>query len=231
NLGDLYRGLGDPIKALETYGVALKLLAGNEHNQARVRVLTNIGIVQALDLGNLPVAVATFSEALALAEQSGDRREAILAHLYRGESLYRQGDADGATRNFEAALAMARQLGTTEEQWKALYGLGRLARSAHRDELASTHFRDAISAIESVRAQLQLASLKRDFLADKRDVYDALLEILLERLDAAAFFEVLERARARTFQDRLALAQPTLAAVQARLDAGTVLLEYWVGSR
>ena len=231
NLGDLYRSLDDPIKALETYRVAQRLLAGNEHKQARIRVLTNIGIVQALDMGDLPVAVATFTDALALAEQSGDRREAMQAHLYRGESLYRQGDAGGATRDFEAALATARQLGTTEEQWKALYGLGRLARSAHRDEMASTHFRDALSAIESVRAQLQLASLKTDFLADKRDVYDALLEILLERPDAAAFFEVLERARARMFQDRLAVAQPTLAAVQARLEAGTVLLEYWVGPR
>jgi len=231
NLGDLYRSLGDPIKALETYRVAQKLLAGNEHKQARIRVLTNIGIVQALDMGDLPVAVAAFTDALALAEQSGDRREAMWAHLYRGESLYRQGDAGGATRNFEAALALSQQLGTTDEQWMALYGLGRLARSAHRDEVAYTHFRDAISRIESVRAQLQLASLKTDFLADKRDVYDALLEILLERPDAAAFFEVLERARARTFQDRLAAAQPTLAAVQARLEAGVVLLEYWVGPR
>ena len=231
NLGDLYRRLGDPIKALETYRVAQKLLAGNEHKQARIRVLTNIGIVQALDLGDLPVAVATFTDALALAEQSGDRREALVAHLYRGESLYRQHDADGATRSFEAALATARQLGATDEQWKALYGLGRLARSAHRDEVASRYFRDAIALIESVRAQLQFAALRTDFLADKRDVYDALLEILLERPDSAAFFEVLERARARTFQDRLAVAQPTLAAVQARLGAGAVLLEYWVGPR
>jgi tetratricopeptide (TPR) repeat protein len=231
NLADLYRSLGDPIKALETYRVAQRLLAGNEHKQARIRVLTNIGMVQALDLGDLRVAVASFTDALALAEQSDDRREAILARLYRGESLYRQGDARGATGDFEEALVTARQLGTTEEQWKALYGLGRLARSAHRDEVASTHFRAAISAIESVRAQLQRASLKTDFLADKRDVYDALLEILLEGPDAAAFFDVLERARARTFQDRLALAQPTLAAVQARLATGTVLLEYWLGPR
>ena len=231
NLGDLYRRLGDPIKALETYRAAQKLLAGDEHKQARIRVLANIGIVQALDMGDLPLAVATFSDALALAEQSGDRREAMHARLYRGESLYRQGDAGGASLNFEAALALARQLGTTDEQWKALYGLGRLARSAHREEVAYTHFRDAISGIESVRGQLQLASLKTDFLADKRDVYDALLEIVLERQDVATFFEVLERARARTFQDRLALVQPTLSAVQARLGAAAVLLEYWVGPR
>ncbi|HWE23846.1 MAG TPA: CHAT domain-containing protein, partial [Myxococcales bacterium] len=231
NLGDLYRGLGDPIKALETYRAAQKLLAGDEHKQARIHVLANIGIVQALDMSDLRGAVATFTDALALAEQSGNRREAMYAHLYGGESLYRQGDAPGATRHFEAALALSQKLGATDEQWTALYGLGRLARSAHRDDVASKYFRDAITAIESVRAELQLVSLKADFLADKRDVYDALLEILLDRGDAAASFEVLERARARTFQDRLAAAQPTLAAVQARLEAGAVLLEYWMGPR
>jgi CHAT domain-containing protein len=126
---------------------------------------------------------------------------------------------------------LARQLGATDEQWRALFGLGRLARAAQREEEAYRYFRDAISGIESVRAQLQLASLTTDFLADKRDAYDALLDILLDRRDVGAFFEVLERARARTFQDRLAAAQPTLASVQARLDAGTVLLEYWVGPR
>src|SRR5262249_36000649 len=69
NLGDLYRRLGDPIKALETYRVAQRLLAGNEHKHARIGVLSNIGTVQALDMGDLPVAVATFTDALALAEE------------------------------------------------------------------------------------------------------------------------------------------------------------------
>jgi CHAT domain-containing protein/tetratricopeptide (TPR) repeat protein len=233
NLGELYRRLGDPIKALETYRVAQKLLVGDEHRQARIRVLTNIGIVQVLDMGDLPVAVATFADALALAQQSGDHREEMYARLYSGESRYRQGNVVAATHDFEVALALSRQLGATDEEWKALYGLGRLARDAHRDEVAYGYFRDAISRIESVRAQLQLASLKTDFLAawDKRDVYDALLEIVLEQGDTAAFFQVLERARARTFQDRLAAAQPTLAAVQARLEVGALLLEYWVGPR
>src|SRR5262249_43099076 len=59
NLGDLYWRLGDPAKALESYRVAQKLLAGNEHKQLRIAVLTKIGVVQALDLGDLPVALAS----------------------------------------------------------------------------------------------------------------------------------------------------------------------------
>lgn len=229
NLGVLYRRLNDPLKALETYRGALRLLVTNEHKEVRVVLLKNIGIVEALDLGDLPAALEAFTSALELAQQSGDRREAMQAHLYRGETLSRQGDAARATAEFEAALSAARELGTTEEQWKALYGLGRLSRAAGREDDAAARFREAIGVIESVRARLQISSLKSDFLADKRDVYDALLEILLQRGDGVGMFELLERARARTFQDRLATAPPGLAAVQDRLDEKTLLLEYWVG--
>ena len=63
-------------------------------------------------------------------------------------------------------------------------------------------FRDAIIKIESLRSKLQLSRLKSDFLADKRDVYDALIKLLLERNDAPAALEFMERSRARVFQDK-----------------------------
>ena len=231
NLGVLYRRLEDPVKALETYQSARLLLAREGHHDAQISVLKNIGIVQALDLGDLPSALQAFTEALALAQKTGNRREAMQAHLYRGETLARSGDPATARAEFEAALALAKDLGTVEEQWKALYGLGRSQRAAGRDDLAAAHFRDAIAAIESVRAKLQLPGLKTDFLADKRDVYDALIELTLPGASAAGVFDLVERSRARTFQDRLAQAPPTLAAVQARLDPATLLLEFWVGPR
>ena len=45
-------------------------------------------------------------------------------------------------------------------------------------------------------------------------------------------FRLLEQSRARTFRDRLQpdAGAPALAAVQARLPADALLLEYWVGS-
>src|SRR6266849_7849344 len=160
------------------------------------------------------------------------------AHLYRAETLFRLGELEAARRDFEEALASATELGTTEEQWKARYGLGRVAWKSGRADLAAALFRQAIAGIESVRAKLQLSTLKTDFLADKRDVYDALIELLTERPDTAEIFNLLERSRARTFQDRLqeraqagGAASATLAAVQAQLDGRTLLLEYWVTSR
>lgn len=231
NLGALYRRLGDPVKALETYRAAERVLAAQEDPDARLGLLRNIGIVQALDMGDLAAALTAFTDALAIAGRTGNRRGAMQARLYRGEALYRSGRSPEAAREFETAIAAAKELGTTEEEWKGLYGLGRIARAAGQDEVAAERFGEAIGRIESVRSRLQLSSLKSDFLADKRDAYDALLEILLGRRDGPAMFDLLERARARTFQDRLAIAPPTLAAAQALLDGHTLLLEYWAGPR
>jgi CHAT domain-containing protein/tetratricopeptide (TPR) repeat protein len=238
NLGVLYRRLEDPHKALDTYRVAEQLFARERHRDGEIGVLKNIGIVQALDLGDLQAALGTFSKALALAEESSNRREAMQARLYRGETLLQLDKLDGASADFEAALASARELGTSEDQWKALYGLGRIDRKRGYDELAAMRFRQAISIVESVRGRLQLATLKTDFLADKRDVYDALVELLADRPDAGEIFDLLERSRSRTFQDRLrerassgGAGPAALAAVQARLDARTLLLEYWVTPR
>jgi hypothetical protein len=50
---------------------------------------------------------------------------------------------------------------------------------------------------------LQLSALRAEFLAEKRDAYDALILRLLQRTDISAVFSYLERSRARTFQDRL----------------------------
>jgi len=71
-----------------------------------------------------------------------------------------------------------------------------------RDDLAAARFRQAIGVIESVRSNLQLSTLKTDFLADKRDVYDALLE-LFTNAGHGRDLDLLERSRARTFKDRL----------------------------
>src|SRR6478672_5339512 len=157
------------------------------------------------------------------------------ALLYRAETLSRMDKLPKAEREFTAALAEADKLGTVEEQWKAVNGLGQIALRNGQRDAAEARFRDAIRRIESLRSQLQLSRLKADFLADKRDVYDALIKLLLERNDAASAFEFMERSRARVFQDRffggkLSPDALTLRSIQARLGPQTALIEFWVGT-
>jgi CHAT domain-containing protein len=235
NLGVLYRRLGDAEQALKSYRLAETFYAREKDADGELGVLKNTGIVEALDLGRLPDALKTFDRVRALAERTGNQREAMQAVLYRGETLYRMDRLPEAEKEFAAALAAAERLGTVEEQWKAVNALGKIALRNGQSDIAEAKFRDAIQRIESLRSQLQLSRLKADFLADKRDVYDALIKILLGRNDAAAALEFMERSRARVFQDRFFGGQLkpgalTLQSVQARLDAQTALIEFWAGA-
>jgi CHAT domain-containing protein len=235
NMGAAYRRLGDAKQALEFYGYADEYYAKEKDIDGELGVLKNSGIVLALDLGRLPDALKTFDRVRALAAQTNNQREAMQALLYRGEALYRMDKLPQAEKEFTAALAEADKLGTVEEQWKAVNALGKIALKNGQTAAAEAKFRDAIHRIESLRSQLQLSRLKADFLADKRDVYDALIKLLLERNDAAAAFEFMERSRARVFQDRFfgAKLSPdalTLHSIQARLDPQTALIEFWAGS-
>jgi CHAT domain-containing protein len=151
----------------------------------------------------------------------------VHAHLYRGETYFRAGQIPDSWKDFQAAAEQAGKLGELEERWKALYGLGRI--SALRGDIVKSDelLQEAVGAIESLRAGLKKPSLRSDFLADKRDVYDLLIE---HKTASEDVFRLMEQSRARNLQDRMALAPPSgLAEVARRLPLDTALLEYWIG--
>ena len=125
NLGTLYRRLGDPWKALETYKNAQLLFSKDRDADGEIGVLKNIGIVYALDLHDLPNAQRIFRRVLELASDIQNRREEMQAHLYLGEAYLLQRSLEFGKAEFDRVLAMAKELGTPEEQWKALYGAHR----------------------------------------------------------------------------------------------------------
>lgn len=225
NLGVLYRRLGDPIKALETYDEAKTLFARDRHVDGELNVLKNRGIVLALDLGKLEEAERSFTEALETATRIGNRREMLHAHLYRGETRFGAGHRVQAGEDFAAGMALARELKTPEEEWKALYGLGRVEA---RPEAAVEYLRQAVATIEQVRESIRVPSLRSDFLSDKRVVYDALITARLPQGSAAELFGLLERSHSREWRERLGLeTRVDLDAVQRTLGPGVLLLDYW----
>jgi CHAT domain-containing protein/Flp pilus assembly protein TadD len=235
NLGVLYRRLGDSWKALDSYRLALKLYSQQHDAAGEINVLKNIGIVYALDQNDLHQAERYFNNALSRAKQDGSMREQMQAHLYLGETLIREQRLDDAFGEFQLALEQARALGTSEEQWKAQYELGKVWLQRDQPDKAEAQFRAAIALIEASRAELQLSALRAEFLADKRDVYDALINLLLKKNDPKEIFAVLERSRSRNFQDRIAALNgspssapvPDLDEVRRSLPPSTVLLEFW----
>lgn len=233
NLGTLYRRLGDPYKALETFQAAQQLYSKQHDSDGEIAVLKNIGIVYALDLEELARAGKLFRLALALAEKTHNRREEMQAHLYLGETLLRSLDLTGARKEFEKSRSLAGELSTTEDRWKSLYGLGRIEEQSGNPSDAEQDYRQAVSLIEGTRTQLQLSALRSEFFADKREAYDALISLLFRKKDLKEAFLFMEKSRSRNFQDRMQAhsdetpTAPSLDETRAKLPPATALLEFW----
>jgi tetratricopeptide (TPR) repeat protein len=218
NMGALYRRLGDPFKALETYRDAEALYAEHNLRNGELGAAINRGIALALDLRHYPEALALFEQAFRSAHASGDKSLALQATLYRAETLSRMGRAKDAELGFATAAAQAAELKAGEEQWKALYGLARFDQARADHPAALIKLRSAARLIETIRGAGP-ATLRAGFLADKRQVYDLLIELLARAPspEPTAVLQAMEASRSKTLS---ALPSPA---------PGQTLLEYWIG--
>lgn len=212
NLGAVYRRLGDPYKALDTYKRALANFEKAQYADGTSGAWINIGIAYLAELRDYPAARRAFETAL----RTSNGREHLQARLYLAETARREGNLDQAREIFGAVLNEARSMQAGEEVWKAEFGLGR---STPDPAGSRNHLKAALDQIESIRANVRRGSQRRDFLSDKREVYDAYLATLTQ---PAELFEWMERSRARLLQDDIPL-RP-LAETQQLLKPGETLL-------
>jgi tetratricopeptide (TPR) repeat protein len=232
NQGTLYRRLGDPVKALELYRAAQELYQADRYSDGEIGVLRNIGTAHVKDMGDPEGALAAFSEALKLARHSSNRRVAVQASLYSSEALRLLHQSKEAAADAQDALDGAKSLGLVDEEWRSLYLLGRIAEEEGQLDAARKNYTEAVALIESMRTGLQTASLRSEFLADKRDVYDALIDLRLrEGAPVDEVFRLIESSRARVLNDRVSLdVIEDLYVIQSRLPANSFLLDIWTGS-
>jgi tetratricopeptide (TPR) repeat protein len=232
NQGTLYRRLGDPIKALDLYRMAQQLYAVEHYSDGEIGALRNIGIARAIDLADRKGALEAFDGALKLAQGSSNQRGIVQASLYRGEALRGLHRLDAAATDAESALKGAESAGLTEEEWRALYLLARIAEENGDTKRARTGYTDAIAVIESIRSGLQTASLRNEFLSDKRDVYDALINLRLEdHAQPEELFRLIEQSRARALNERVALGPfHDLRTIQSQLRSNSIVLDFWTGA-
>ncbi|HEY5513866.1 MAG TPA: CHAT domain-containing protein, partial [Geomonas sp.] len=201
NIGVVQRESGDYQGALATLEKALAIdrkqgsrwaMAYDLRNQAQTR----------LKMGDPESAVRLLAEAGTMAAEIGDQVNLAKIYLARG-------DAETALKNpaaqtsYRRALEAADAMLLREVRWRALFGLARLQQGSGDTAGALASFAQAIDTVEGLRAEIRLDQLKDGFLANKTDLYGAMVGLLvdLDRGDEA--FAYAERSRARNLIDIL----------------------------
>jgi CHAT domain-containing protein/Tfp pilus assembly protein PilF len=240
----------DPEQAWRLYQQALRIQQQRGDLGEVAVTLNGLGLVL-LNQKRYQEALDSFQKALRIYERKGSPLEQArtltnLGRTYAG--LRREEDAQAA---YEGALARARgKDGWTEAA--AQLGLARLEEQRRNPIAAQSRAEAAVRSVERLRAAVS-PELRTSFLANRQDMYGALIEILLWRhelnpsagYDARAF-AISEQARSRGLLDDVAenptpvsdegsgLASRILSLPyiqQAILDPETLLLEFHLGRK
>ena len=156
NRGQTYHGVGDHEQALADLerALAIRRALGDRR---RAETLTAIGKVHRTR-GDLRAALRCHAEALALAEEAGDRRLEAMILNSQGVALIELGQAEEALSCYRRALPIFEQLGDRRHQAILRHNLGWLTASLDRSEEALGYYRQALQLKEEIRDTRRLAT-------------------------------------------------------------------------
>ena len=150
-------------------------------------------------------------------EQAGTLDRAASGLLVEGALLAQLGESEAAHACYERARETAERLNADHLLFQAHEALGGLLESTDPDAAVAS-YRRAIDHLEAVRSRAVAAELKTAFLADKADVYERLVGLLVREPSPAAVAEAyryVERSKSRALLEDLLAGAGGLGAVAA----------------
>ncbi len=164
--------------------------------------LRNIGLTH-VHKGEPQQAMPLLEQALSLTIDIGNTINQAKVLVAMGNCHLQLGQIEPAKERFEQALRLSRKMALRETVWRSLYGLGLIYKQQGILEKARKQLADALDVIEQMRADIQITQLRDSFVADKMEVYEALVSVLLNMGRQAEAFYTAERSRARNLIDLL----------------------------
>ena len=196
-------------------------------------------------------ALGFADDALAVAERLQER--SLMARCYLMLALCNeQLQGFGAAIDYyEQALEISVAGDQRELIWEADWGLGRCCWATDRLDEAAHCYARAIAVVEEMRTAIEEEALRATFLKKLRALYEEYVRLLVESGNHGAAFPSIERCRARTFLDLVAVGpigtleniaeegirtgvvdaaaiESDLSEVIARLPSHVAALEYFV---
>ncbi|MDQ6669272.1 MAG: CHAT domain-containing protein [Chloroflexota bacterium] len=194
--------IGESEAALAALDQAQSLFGTAEWDSGLATVRLGRAVVLG-ETGQWPLAL---EEAVAIRDElqrHGLIARAAEADLVRTRALRALGQHTAATAAARSALDLVRDRALPWLSYHAWRLLGELARDTGDADAALAALLQAIANLEHVQGRI-LTEYRTSFLADKSDVYEAVVSLLLERGDVERAFELVERAKSRALIDALA---------------------------
>src|SRR5262249_18250458 len=203
NIGRDHKNQGAYAQALEYYQKSLALSEALDDKDRIARALNNIGVVHRSQ-GAYAQALECFQKSLAMRESLGDKAGIADALNDIAEVHKDQGHHSQSLDFAERATALTRQIGYIEELWQARLTAGTAYRALNQPAQARRALEEAISAIETLRAQIAGGEQDQQrFLENNLSPYYAMAELLVAQNQASEALIFAERAKARVLLDVL----------------------------
>jgi len=151
--------------------------------------------------GRIGDAVAAAVAAVREALPTGSPALAANAHLAHADALVASSEFSRAAAEFGEVIAQPTTAEIPDLSWRAWFGRGRALEAEGQRDRALADYLRAVGVIEQVRGQLGTDRARSGFLDDKRDVYTALVRLLLRLGRVRDAFQAAERLRAEAYRD------------------------------
>ncbi|MFP4379674.1 MAG: CHAT domain-containing protein [Candidatus Sumerlaeia bacterium] len=202
NMGLVWRSREKYDRAIETFRSALRIDLERRDRWGQGYDHRNIGMTQ-LRAGQPDRARESLLAASAISEKLGDWTNYSKAVLSLGDTELELEDIEAARSHHTEALRISRERSLPEVEWRALRGLSRDNLAQGDRGMAIEEMDKAVEVVESMRASIRVEQLQDGFLADKQELYEEMVIMLLDEGRSEDAFNYSERARGRNFIDLL----------------------------
>jgi CHAT domain-containing protein len=154
---------GESQTGLEIYAQALALRRSlGPHPYSEGRIVNGMAIALA-NLGDVPGAIARYTDAMELARQGGDEREYAVALKNRANQYSALGETERSLHDLRDARARFRALGARREEGVAEFAIGTTWRDQKRLDLAWQSLQRALPLLEQA-GEDRFAALVLDYM-------------------------------------------------------------------
>jgi CHAT domain-containing protein/tetratricopeptide (TPR) repeat protein len=203
NLGLVHHQQGNYAQALEHFQKSLAMSEAIGNKDAIANALYSIGRVHHSQ-GNLEQAMEYYQRSLAIREALGNKGGIAQTLKNIADVYVTQGQYSQALDTASRAAALASEIGDIEALSNARLAAGTAYRALKQPAQARTAFEEAITIIETLRANVAGGGEERQrFFESKVSAYHAMVDLLAGEGRPAEALTFAERAKARVLVDVL----------------------------